>query len=426
MASTPPKRRTKAPATTAVAAAAAHAFRGLADWIEVFYAGDHTNSKGQAVSFSTADLDQMVANVALGKPPAVLGHPKHNDRAYGWADLKRDGESLFAKFSDLNPGFVASVDSGAYRNRSVFVVKDKQHGWRVRHIGWLGAAPPALDGLQELAYHAGDAEADEAHEFSADDQQVAWALGDVASLLRGLRDWVISKDGVETADRVLPDWTINSLQNAATTLRDQAVAEVAMPRAFSAAGTLPGGTASTPPAGDPNMGLTQDDVQRAAAQARQEATQEAETRLAGEFSAQFSAQTTELQQLRGQRQAERIAAQITAWHAAGLPPAATEGMAEFMAATETGAVEFAFTAAGASAPATQSPSAWFSAWVGKLLPIVKLGERLPPETVGPAVDTTDQHAIARAAREFQASEFAAGRTVGVELAVAHVMRQQAG
>lgn len=392
---------------------ATHAFRGLDDWVEVFYAGDHTDSKGQSLSFSTADLDQMVANVALGKPPAVLGHPKHDDPAYGWADLRRDGDSLFAKFSDLNPAFVAGVDSGAYRNRSIFVLKDKDHGWRVRHIGWLGAAPPALDGLQPLAYQAQPADqAAEAHEFSApdDDLQVAWALGDVAALLRGLRDYVIGKDGVEIADRVLPDWTITSLQGAATRLRDMAIAETTedagMPRAFRAP--------TTQGAHVPNP--TQDDAIRAAAEA---ARTEAEQRM----TAQFSGQAAELQQLRNERQAERIGTQISAWTAAGLPPAATEGMAEFMAATENGATEFAFTAAGASAPATQSPAAWFSAWVGRLLPLVKLGGRLPKETGADVLDTEDPHAIARAAHAFIKSEGEAGRTVGMAQAVTHVTKQ---
>ena len=414
MASKQPKRSTPgtgpAPARTAAAATLAHAFRGLDDWVEVFYSGDHTDSKGQAISFTHADLDQMVANVALGKPPAVLGHPKHDDPAYGWADLRRDGDSLYAKFSDLDPRFVAGVDSGAYRNRSVYVLKDKAHGWRVRHIGWLGAAPPALDGLQGLAYQAAGDEADEAHEFSADaDDRVAWSMGDIASLMRGLRDWVIGKDGVEVADRVLPDWTITSLQAAATTLRDLAAADASKAlRAFSAP--------NPNPAGDLPMGLTQDDVTRAADLARQEA----ETRL----TAQFGAQAAELQQLRGERQAERIGTQIAGWVASGLPPAATDGMAEFMVAAENGAAEFAFTAAGTSAPATQSPSAWFAAWVSNLLPLVKLGARLPGELVQAGVDTTDQHAIARAAHAFIASEATAGRTVGMAQAVTHVMREQ--
>jgi hypothetical protein len=97
--------------------AAAHDFKGLGDWIEVFKAGQHVDSKGTECAFSVADLDQMVANVALGKPPAVLGHPKHDDPAFGWAELKRDGEALFARFDDVNPAFEAGVKSGAYRNR---------------------------------------------------------------------------------------------------------------------------------------------------------------------------------------------------------------------------------------------------------------------------------------------------------------------
>ncbi len=112
-------------------------------WIEVFRAGKHVDSKGRAAEFSQADLDQMIANHALGAAPAVIGHPKHNDPAYARVqEYRRDGDRLFAKFGDVHPAFDAGVQSGAYFNRSLSVYQDKQHGWRVRHVGWLGAVPP--------------------------------------------------------------------------------------------------------------------------------------------------------------------------------------------------------------------------------------------------------------------------------------------
>ncbi len=88
-------------------------------------AGKHSDSQGRQASSRPADLDQMVVNHKLGAAPAVLGHPKTDDPAYAWtAGLKRDGNSLLAKFEDINPAFEAGVGSGAYRNRSVRVLKD--------------------------------------------------------------------------------------------------------------------------------------------------------------------------------------------------------------------------------------------------------------------------------------------------------------
>ena len=96
---------------------------GLAGWVEVFKAGDHVDSKGRQISFSRADLDQMIANHELGAAPAVLGHPakvqtkeeKSGAPAYAWADgYKREGDVLFAKFADINPAFEAGVKSKAF------------------------------------------------------------------------------------------------------------------------------------------------------------------------------------------------------------------------------------------------------------------------------------------------------------------------
>ena len=55
-------------------------------WINVFRAGTHTDSTGRVVTFTQADLDQIVANHDLGAAPAVIGHPKHNDPAYVWVN----------------------------------------------------------------------------------------------------------------------------------------------------------------------------------------------------------------------------------------------------------------------------------------------------------------------------------------------------
>lgn len=387
-------------------AAAAHLFAaGLADWIEVFRAGTHTDSKGTSCTFTTEDLDQMVANVSLGKPPAVLGHPKHDDPAFGWAELKRDGESLFAKFDDVNPAFEEGVKTGAYRNRSVSVLKDAAAGWRVRHIGWLGAAPPAIDGLKPVSFSADDEP--ELHEFgSGDDFTTAWALGDVASLLRGMRDWVIAKEGIEAADRVLPAYRITSVSDAATRLREQAQAEA------TALYTAP----PTDPTG-PDMNFTQADIDKA--------VQEATTKARTETEAQFAAQAATLTKLQAERQAERIQGLIDGWKASGkLLPADEAGLKEFMAAMESAAgAEFEFTAPGAATPTKQAPAAWFAAFMEARKPLVRLGARQDDSDPGPGTDVNDANAIARAAQDYQAAEAAAGREITIDKAVAHVVKQ---
>lgn len=391
-------------------AAPRHAFKGLQDWIEVFRSGTHVDSKGRKATFTNGDLDQMVANVALGKPPAVLGHPQHDAPAYGWAELKRDGDSLFAKFSDINPAFEAAVDSGAYRNRSVSVHKDAQHGWRMGHIGWLGAALPALAGLQPLAYTAPA----DALEFSA--EAPAWdtgyALMDVASALRGMRDHLLATQGPEAADAAIPDWRIASITEAATRIRntpdDDAMPGAARP--FNA------------PSNGADMPFSQEDLDRTAAET--EARVRAELAAANPAqAAQFAAQAAELQQLRRDRQLERIAAQITGWKAAGqLLPAEEPGLAEFMVALEGGANEaFEFTAAGTATKKT--PAEYFAEFVAARGRLVKLGAAADNGSdPGAQVDMQDSNAIARQALAFQAAEASQGREISIAEAVGHVTR----
>jgi len=402
--------------------AVGHAFKGLGDWIEIFRAGTHTDSKGVTCSFTEADLDQMVANVATcGAPPAVLGHPKHNDPAYAWAhEVKREGASLFAKFDDINPDFESGVASGAYRNRSVSILKDAQHGWRLQHIGWLGAAPPAIAGLKPVEFSADDQA--EQHQFGMDDMTTGFAIGDIAQVLRGLRDWVISKDGLDVADRVLPTWSLDSIANAAVTIREQTTAEAAAEGDSLVAGLAP--MPYSQPTGAA-MSFTQADLDRTAA--------ETEARIRAELAAaataqqaQFTAAQTALQQLQRERQTERIGAQIASWKAEGrLLPAEEPGLAEFMAALEgTEAASFEFTAAGGSKQ-TQSRADWFAAFMAARKPLIKLGAPRAADDEPAALDQNDVQAIATAAREFQASEATAGRTVSIDQAVTRVMARSA-
>lgn len=351
-----------------------HAFKGLQDWIEVFRAGSHVDSKGTACAFTTADLDQMAANVALGAPPAVLGHPKHNDPAYAWGrEVKREGESLFMKFADINPAFEAGVDSGAYRNRSVSVVKDKTNGWRIRHVGWLGAAPPAIDGLQPLDYTAEP----EALEFSA--EAPAWdtgyALQDVASALRGLRDHLIATAGIEAADAAVPDWRITSISDAASRIRatpdDDAMPGIRPFSAHQGADTM----------------LTQEDLDRTARETEARVRAEIAAAQANQ-TAEFTAATELANRLLRERQTERIAGQINGWKAAGqLLPAEEPGLAEFMAQLEGApggtAATFEFMAAGAAADAPKvkkTPADYFAEFMARRGPLVKLGAKAGSET----------------------------------------------
>jgi hypothetical protein len=121
--------------------------------IPIFKTGTHTDSQGRTREWGTADLDKIVASYdpAQHEAPIVIGHPKDNAPAFGWAEgLERKGEVLFAKAKQLVPEFVDMVKRGLFKKRSISLYPDGS----LRHIGFLGAQPPAVKGLADVAFAA--------------------------------------------------------------------------------------------------------------------------------------------------------------------------------------------------------------------------------------------------------------------------------
>jgi hypothetical protein len=410
-------------ARSPLAAAARLAFKGLDDWIEVFTVGEHTDSKGRTPpSFTAEDLAQMAANVAGAGVPHVIGHPQDEDRAWAWSkpgEVKVEGDALLVKASDVDPEFRKVVDAGGYRERSLSLFKDPVRGWVIQHVGWLGAKPPALV-LKPLNYRAAVPEGAEVLTFAApaDAADVGWVMQDVARALRGIRDWLISDQGLEVADRAVSDWTIGAIESSAQRLITSGTQPATPAMPFSR-GAVPGANPqqqeSTMP-GATTVTFTQADLDRA----REEARQQTE--------GQFAAQGRELAELRAERQSERIGVQIATWKAAGLLlPAEEPGLAEFMAALEGGsAAEFTFSAVDKS-QVKQTPAQWFAAYVAKRKPI-KLGGAGEGSGSDPAptLDTGDTVAVAQAAQTYQREQLEQGRRISTAQAVMHVTRPIAG
>lgn len=378
--------------------------KGLRGLIEVFKAGTHTDSKGRQVTFSKADVEQMAENHKLGAAPAVIGHPKDTAPAYaqvGEYKVDEDGR-LFAKFDKINPAFEAGVESGAYYNRSVSVIKDKLHGWRVRHVGWLGAMPPAIDGLQPVEFSADD---DSCFEFAAPGYSLVWGLESAAKLMRSLRDRMIEKDGLEAADATLPQWQIDSMLEAATTARQQF--SEANPSLFNQ------------PTGEDDMSITQADLDKAVADAA--AAGEAKGKAAAEAAAatEFAATQTKLVTLQKERQKERIAAQIKGWKDKGvIVPADEAGLAEYMASLEDGGAEFSFSKAEGGED-KKTPAQFFADFMSARKPVVKLGSSSQADDA--PLNTQSTADITKAASDFMAAEAKEGRNVSSAQAVQHVI-----
>ncbi|MGR3760897.1 hypothetical protein ACUXV3_12320 [Roseobacteraceae bacterium NS-SX3] len=192
--------------------------------VEVFRAGTFRAMNGQDFAFSAEDVAAIAANYDAEAAPApvVVGHPKHDDPAFGWAEGFEVNEAgtLVARLKDLAPEFVSAVEQGRYRKISMkFFPPDAAANpapgtYYPRHIGFLGGAAPAVPGLKPVEFAAG-----------GDDQliEVAFsaaafaepAFEEVGGMFRKLREFIIEKFSREAADQAVPEYMISWIEDAA-------------------------------------------------------------------------------------------------------------------------------------------------------------------------------------------------------------------
>lgn len=130
-------------------------FKGLTDWFEIFRTGTWTDASGNTREWTTEDLDTIITNYNPEdrETPLVIGHPEIDSPAYGWVEgVKRVGEILLAKGKDIVSQFEDMVKQGLFKNRSIRLSPD---GTRLLHVGFLGAAAPAVTGLADIKFKKG-------------------------------------------------------------------------------------------------------------------------------------------------------------------------------------------------------------------------------------------------------------------------------
>lgn len=182
--------------------------------IEIFRAGTHTAMDGKSYTFTRDDLLATAAayDPAVFSAPAVIGHPKVDDPAYGWVTgLRVDGDVLLADLDQVDPAFAEIVNAGRYKKVSPWFYPPEGKSNPVpgayypRHIGFLGAAAPGCQGLTPVAFADGE---EELVAFS--DAEVArpviWLARMVGRMFRRMRDAAIAEKGVEEANKMFPEW----------------------------------------------------------------------------------------------------------------------------------------------------------------------------------------------------------------------------
>lgn len=373
---------------------------------QIFKPGRHTASSGSTLSFSEDDLRAAVEayDPALHEAPIVVGHPKDNGPAYGWIkSLAYSDGAISAEPIQVDADFAEMVQAGRFKKRSAsWYLPDAPNNPKpgtlyLRHVGFLGAQPPAVKGLKEVAFS--DAE-EGVVEFS--DSQVVASL--VARIARNLREWIISTKDVAAADQVVPDWMVGDLE-----------AQARQTEQTAAAGTMPLFTEEDP------MKIEELQAQVAALTAERDELK-AKAGQAADFAERdeaLKAREAAVAQAEAAAARARIEARIDATVKAGrMLPAQRAHAVEFASALSDADATLNF---GEGDKAEKvSPREHYLRQIEAAPVVVNYGEQasggdLPPENAG------DPAAIADKARQIVAKAAADGKAVSFTEAVAQVM-----
>ncbi|TXI16592.1 MAG: hypothetical protein E6Q67_14275 [Roseateles sp.] len=133
-----------------------------AEPLEIFRAGTHVDNAGLKRTFTAADVQAMASNYdpAKHEAPLVIGHPAHDKPSYGWVkrlEATPDGR-LLMHTQDVNADYADMIKRGEFKKRSAsFYAPNSPNNptpgsWYLRHVGSLGAMPPAIKGLRDAQF----------------------------------------------------------------------------------------------------------------------------------------------------------------------------------------------------------------------------------------------------------------------------------
>lgn len=370
--------------------------------IHIFKAGTHTSAGGATLDFSEDRLKAMVDGYdpTNHEAPIVIGHPKDNGPAFGWVKGLEFGENgIHAIPHQLNDDFAEAVKNGSFKKVSAsFYSPDSPNNpnpgnYYLRHVGFLGAQPPAIKGLQALEFSEGQEMfktgngEDVLIEFE-EDIDAAWQAQDSAGIFRKLREFIIDKFSKEDADEVIPSYAIEGLERGAQRRIDQAH--------------------NQPNYSEGNGPMNKEEI--AAMQAENAALKQKNT--------DFSEREEEISNRENKLKAAARKAVITGLITDGkILPAQEAQVASFMEMLEGNDVAVEFAEGDATVSKT-GPDA-FAAFLGTFPNQVDFNEHSNNEGNEPEEITSQQ--LAKEAQDFQENEAKEGRVITIDAAVQHVI-----
>lgn len=134
--------------------------------VEIFRAGTHSDDAGRTHTFTPEMLHQSAISYdpALAEAPLVIGHPELNAPAWGWVrDLRVTADDRLVIDADgVDASFADLLKQQRFKKRSASFFppehpnNPRPGSWYLRHVGFLGAQAPAVAGLRDIAFDAGE------------------------------------------------------------------------------------------------------------------------------------------------------------------------------------------------------------------------------------------------------------------------------
>ncbi|MFW5920369.1 MAG: peptidase [Polyangiales bacterium] len=321
--------------------------------LQIFQPGRHVAASGEAISFTDEQLRTAAAayDPALHEAPIVVGHPRDDAPAFGWVrSLAYNDGSLEAEPHQLDADFRENVRAGRYKKISASFYRPDAPAnpapgtFYLRHVGFLGAMPPSVKGMRAVDL------------AEAGDDVVTVEFGEggrvLADLVRNLREWLIDREGLEQADRILPNFLILDAEEAART-------------------SEPDPETAAQPAFSEHQEREVDPVTKEELERREQEIAAREQQIK-DREAQFAEREQQVSQAQADARRARLRASVDAAVQEGrVLPADAEPLVEFMAAVDSDqTVSF-----GEGDAQTQKPAVeWFSDFLHRLPRRVEFGE----------------------------------------------------
>ncbi len=388
------------------------------NWIPVLRTGTFTGKDSltggpSELVVDRAKIDRIVANynTELAEVPFCIGHPKTDDPAFGWVEkFKRVGDVLMALPGRITPEFKKAVQDGFYKYVSAKVRPNDT----IAHIGFLGAAPPAVAGLGPVTLAEGDSGV--TVELAQADLWVEKNLfRRIRTFFGRIRDSMVAEGGVEAADKVLTQDDLDYFTQAIDNLELQTPQSIAL--------------------SEPGQGSRKDDMDPKVLQQQLDAANAslltANTKIGtlttdlAAANEKASTATSALAALKAQVEKEKTDARATEF-SEYCDAAVKQGkikagdkrsiVALMELAFKGGEIEL--TEGGATSK--KSALEYLKNLIAVKKPSVTFTEIATPERVAPATELSDATEISNAIMEYQAAQKVKGITVSVVDALAHV------